>query len=123
MGTQETRVSTHATGGHGDAKVRALLEEVKGRLAELYGGRLAEVVLYGSYARGGARADSDIDVAMVLDNYERAWPEIDRTGSMVAELSLKYGVTISLIPVRKRDWEAHQTLLSRSLHREGILVG
>lgn len=102
--------------------VRVLLRELKTCLAALYGDRLSGIVLYGSYARGAAQAGSDIDVAMILESYERTWPEIDRTGPTVAELSLKHGVTISLIPVRKKDWEANETLLTRNLHREGILV-
>jgi len=105
-----------------DALLQSLLTELKQRLSELYHDRLAGVVLYGSYARGSAQPGSDLDVAMLLECYERAWPEIDRTGPLVAEMSLKYGVTVSLIPVRKMDWEQNQTLLSRSLRREGILV-
>jgi hypothetical protein len=60
---------------------------------------------------------------MVLDGAQRPWLEIDRTGAVVAELSLKYGMSISLVPVRKQDWDRDRTLLARSLHREGILVG
>ena len=106
-----------------DALLQSLLTELKQRLSELYHDRLAGVVLYGSYARGSAKPGSDLDVAMLLDGYERPWPEIDRTGPLVAEMSLKYGVTVSLIPVRKKDWDHKQTLLTRSLRREGILVG
>ena len=108
--------------GRPDSLLNSLLEELKQRLSELYRDRLAGVVLYGSYARGSAHAGSDLDVAMLLDGYERAWPEIDRTGPLVAEMSLKYGVTVSLIPVRKKDWDQNQTLLTRSLRREGILI-
>lgn len=123
MGLKQHAVSDPATVESSDSLVRALLRELKTRLAELYGDRLSGIVLYGSYARGTAHAGSDLDVAMILEHYERSWPEIDRTGPTVAELSLKHGLTISLIPVRKKDWEANRTLLTRSLHREGILVG
>jgi uncharacterized protein len=103
--------------------VQALLAELKAELQQLYGGRLQALVLYGSYARGEARDGSDLDVAVVLDSFARVWPEIDRTGLVVASLSLKYGVTVSLVPIRKRDWELNRTLLARSLHREGVPVG
>jgi predicted nucleotidyltransferase len=112
-----------AVAGQPDSLLNSLLVELKQRLSELYQDRLAGVVLYGSYARGSAHPGSDLDVAMLLDGYERAWLEIDRTGSLVAEMSLKYGVTVSLIPVRKKDWDQNQTLLTRSLRREGILIG
>ncbi len=105
-----------------EAKLHKLLSDLKGELLKLYGDRIHSLVLYGSYARGAAREGSDLDVAVVLDDYERPWLEIDRTGPLVSELSLKYGVTVSLIPVRKRDWELNRSLLARSLHREGTQV-
>lgn len=105
-----------------DAPVRMLLSELKARLAELYGERLKGLVLYGSYARGAARKSSDLDVAMVLEQAQRPWLEIDRTGPLVTTLSLKYGFTISLVPIHRLDWDQSRTLLARALHREGILV-
>ncbi len=103
--------------------VEDLLADLKDALLQLYGSRLHQLLLYGSYARGTARPGSDIDVAVILDEILRPWPEIDRTGPLVAQLSLKYGVTISLMPVRKADWEGNRTMLARGLHREGIAVG
>lgn len=115
-------LSGHETPSLVSPRVRALLEELKARLSELYGERLTELVLYGSYARGTARQGSDLDVAMVLEGGQRPWLEIDRTGPVVAALSLKYGLTVSLIPVRRLDWDRSRTLLTRTLHREGVLV-
>ncbi len=102
--------------------VRTLLEELKASLSALYGDRLMGLVVYGSYVRGTARHGSDLDVAMVLEGGQRPWLEIDRTGPVVAELSLKYGVSISLVPIRREDWDRDRTLLTRTLHREGVLV-
>ena len=115
-------LSAHETPSSVSPLVRTLLDELKARLSELYGERLTELVLYGSYARGTARQGSDLDVAMVLEEGQRPWLEIDRTGPVVAALSLKYGLTISLIPVRRLDWDRSRTLLTRTLHREGVLV-
>lgn len=115
-----------ATGPHtilNRVKVEAVLADLKTGLVALYGKNLYHLVLYGSYARGSACPGSDLDVAAILDDFERPWPVIDRTGALVAELSLKHGVTISLIPVRKFDWERQRTLLAKSLHREGVEVG
>lgn len=103
--------------------MQSLLGDLKTELVALYGNRLHHLVLYGSYARGAARPGSDLDVAAVIDDFERPWPVINQTGPLVADLSLKYGITISLIPVRKSDWDRQQTLLAKSVQREGVEVG
>ncbi len=75
-----------------------ILVRLKSSLRDLYGGRLQGLYLYGSFARGEERPGSDQDVAMILDDYERPWVEIQRTSQIVSDLSLEYGITISLIP-------------------------
>lgn len=103
--------------------LHALLADLKAGLVALYGAHLRHLVLYGSYARSAARPGSDLDVAVVLDDFDRPWPVIERTGPLVADLSLKYAITISLIPVRKSDWDRQRTLLAKSVQREGVEVG
>ncbi|MBM4275342.1 MAG: nucleotidyltransferase domain-containing protein [Deltaproteobacteria bacterium] len=42
--------------------VDSALDELRKYLIELYGEKLEGIYLYGSYARGDYRADSDVDV-------------------------------------------------------------
>lgn len=88
-----------AQGKRVDKSIRALLTALRQELVKLYGPRFKGLVVFGSYARGQARPGSDLDVAMLLEEMERPWPEIRHTGPIVADLSLKYGITVSLIPV------------------------
>lgn len=84
--------------------VRALLGELKDALGGIYGDRLRGIYLYGSYARGSAGPESDLDVLIVLDEVLHYAAEVDRTGELVSGLSLRYGVTISRLFVSERDW-------------------
>ena len=45
---------------------------------EIYGDRLKSVILYGSYARGDFRPDSDIDIMILADLTEMEIEEVGR---------------------------------------------
>ena len=53
---------------HDDPK----LARIAGALRDSFGTRLVSALLFGSRARGDHRADSDYDVAVFLDGYDRA---------------------------------------------------
>jgi uncharacterized protein len=103
-------------------RVHALLAVLRHRLEELYGDRLVKVVLFGSQARGDARADSDIDVAVVLQGEVDPNLEIDRVVPITAQLSLENDVLISCVYVSAVDYSLGQRPLLLNLRREGIAV-
>lgn len=102
------------------ANIKRLLKELKQGLARLYGGQLIAVYLYGSYARGEARPDSDIDVVIILDHYEHYSDEIERTGELVSELSLAYGKSISRVIITSKQWQKSDTPLLQNIRAEGL---
>ncbi len=101
-------------------KIKHLLKELKEGLARIYGDKLRGLYLYGSYARGEAHAESDVDVMIVLNDYESYGKEIDRTGDLVSELSLEYGSSISRVIVKESQWLSRDTPLLWNIHLDGI---
>ena len=47
--------------------INTLLGEYVKVISEIYGQHLKSVILYGSYARGDFRTDSDIDIMILVD--------------------------------------------------------
>ncbi|HHY95425.1 MAG TPA: hypothetical protein GX513_10520 [Firmicutes bacterium] len=105
-----------------EPSIRGLMEELAAGLGEIYGGRLRGVYLFGSRARGDADPDSDVDVLVVLDQVTSYGTEIDRTGQLVAALSLKYGVSVSRVFTSEQDWAEGRGAFLRRLRREAIPV-
>lgn len=47
--------------------IKILLDQYTEILQKIYGSHIKTVILYGSYARGDYKADSDIDIMILLD--------------------------------------------------------
>ena len=47
--------------------MRNLIEQYIAEIKKIYGVHLRKVILYGSYARGDFRPDSDVDIMILLD--------------------------------------------------------
>ena len=97
-----------------------LLPELKQGLQRIYGPRLRGVYLYGSYARDEADEESDVDILVVLDDFEDYAREIDRAGQLGSDLSLKYGVSISKVFMRERDWLYGESAFLGNVREEAI---
>ena len=65
----------------------------------------AEVILYGSEARGEARSDSDIDLLILVDGDKLTLAQEDAVTTPLYELELQTGVAISPIVMLKKQWE------------------
>jgi predicted nucleotidyltransferase len=95
------------------AKVRAGLEKI-------YGPRLRGVYLYGSAARDELTPDSDIDIAVVLDEIVDSFAEHERTGDLGADLSLEYNTLVSFLFVEEADFRRGRFAIHRIIKEEGI---
>jgi uncharacterized protein len=102
--------------------IQNLLRELKDGLAHMYGDRLKGLYLYGSYARGETQVESDVDVMIVLNTYESYGKEIDKTGELISELSLKYNLSISRVVIKELQWQESETPLLRNIRADGVLA-
>lgn len=106
-----------------DNRVAQIANEYKTNLQQIYGNELAELVLFGSYARGDQHEESDIDFAVVLHNPNtRASAELIKTAPLASHLSVKYGVVISSLPVALHKKQTSMLGVYREIRKDGITI-
>ncbi len=99
-----------------------IAQKVRDELEKLYGQRLRGVLLYGSAARDKLDEDSDIDIAIILDEISDRFAEHERTGDVGSQISLEYNTLVSFFFVPQRDYEQGKYATYRAIKREGIVV-
>jgi predicted nucleotidyltransferase len=97
-----------------------LRAELREGLEKTYGGRLRGLYIYGSYARGAAEPDSDVDVLLVLDRIDNYFAELEETGHLIAALSLKYGVVLSRVILTEKEWLLGERTFVRNVRADAV---
>ena len=99
-----------------------IIQSIRKKVNEI--DRNAEVILYGSRARGDNKRESDWDVMILLDrkNVDKKVEQAFR--HHLFDLELEIGVPISVFVYSKSDWEGKYSItpLYKSIKKEGIII-
>jgi uncharacterized protein len=99
-----------------------ILAELRQLLNDILGSRMVGLYLYGSYARGEARPDSDIDVLVVVTTPFDYGELIQLTSQAVAGISLKYDVVVSRVFLSENDFEESRGIFVRNIRKEIVSI-
>ncbi len=103
--------------------VHAALVEYRAALEVAFPGRVEHVRLFGSFARGEATEESDVDVLVLISNGTSS--ERIRAMGMSASFSLAHDVVIEPVVLSTAQWrelESRERLFAREVNREGIEI-
>jgi antitoxin ChpS len=110
-----------------EPEIAGLLADLKRRLERRFGDRFIALYLFGSRARGDHNPDSDVDVAVILD--QKLPQSFDVTRQILEDtydLLMETGFYIQPWPFEKGsldDPPAHpDPRISRALQRDGIRI-
>jgi len=84
----------------------------------------ATLILYGSYARGDYREDSDIDILVLLDKDKITFDDRKRIGYPLYDIQLETDTIISPKIYARNTWNTSLkiTPFYKNVTREGILL-
>ena len=105
-------------------RINTILEKLRVPLAAIYGERFRGLYVFGSYARPDAGSDlgenSDLDVALLLSDFENLHEERKRFSDIVYDLSLDYGLVISVVPIREVDFREGRTTFTQVISQYAV---
>lgn len=108
-----------------DARVKHILSKVQNNMIELFHNKLQDIILYGSYARNENTLESDMDIMILVDEKEDVLKKYDDSiADIMVDLSLEYGIVLSLYAQSLKQYEEHLKVLPflRNIQTEGIKV-
>ncbi len=91
-------------------------------LRRLYRERLRRVVLVGSWARGDAHPDAELELLVVLDAVEDRWKEKARMDRVMWRHSIRNDTVLTETPVASADYEDAATPRLARARSEGVRV-
>jgi predicted nucleotidyltransferase len=102
--------------------IKLILKETKKKLKGIYGDKLRDIILYGSFARGDFTEGSDIDLIILLRDMKEPIAERKKYFDAIWELDLKYDTVISIIPLREDEYRTRRLPLILNAKLEGFSI-
>lgn len=102
-----------------------LLQQYVNEIQKIYGSHLKRVILYGSYARGDFRKDSDVDIMILLDISDiEAKAYFDRLVDITFDFNMEHDLDIK--PIAKseahfRKWVVNYPFYA-NINKEGVML-
>ena len=106
-------------------ELNTILNELAKSYRAVYGDNLYKIILYGSYARGDYRDDSDIDVAaLVKGSRQELQDDLKAVWERANDLELEYEILVSPTVIPVDEFERYKSDLPyyRNIDNEGILI-
>ena len=103
--------------------LNAALEDFARRVRSSLGPRLHGLKLFGSWARGEAHADSDVDVWVLVDAFDTTTRNAPYEAAQ--ETLLEHGVDLTATVMDEREWQhlcGRERRIARDIEREGVSI-
>jgi predicted nucleotidyltransferase len=101
-------------------KLKETLRWTTESLREIYGPRLKRLILFGSWARGDAQPESDVDLLVVLEGPVTSIEEAKRTSQIATNAAAYRDTALSFVHMSEEEFSRGRSPLVWSVREEGI---
>ena len=103
-------------------KITQVVNQVKEYLIKKYGDKIREIILFGSYVKGEATKDSDIDILVLIDDSIDLFEMRRSLSDLLFDILLEYGELVSVVVLPERFFENYNYPFMLNVKREGLRV-
>jgi len=102
-------------------RLKDLTSELKASLEKILKNKMADLILFGSFARGEGSDESDVDFVLLL-NQPLSKSEEEIINQIFAQLSLKYDTVVVCLDYLIQEFEQSSSSFLQKVKQEGIRV-
>jgi predicted nucleotidyltransferase len=103
-------------------RVKQLVNQIKKYLIKEYGEKIKQIIIYGSYVRGEATKDSDIDILVVIDDSLNPFEVRKNLSDIIFDILLEKKELISVIPVPETIFKDYKSPFILNVKEEGMVI-
>ena len=106
-------------------ELNKILEKFTEEMRSIFGEKLIELILFGSYARGDYHENSDIDIMIIADIEEKdVMRYVYLMSEALSDLSIEYDIMISPIIEPLIKYESYKNTIPflQKVQKEGIRI-
>ena len=105
--------------------IQSLIEKYIIEIQKIYGTHLKRIILYGSYARGDSKADSDVDIMILLDMSDL---ELKKYSQLLSYMTYDFNLDndIDIKPIAKNEDHFEKWIVNYAFYanvqKEGVVL-
>ena len=104
------------------SEVNEIVRIIKKYLLDLYGKKIKQVILYGSFARSEATEDSDVDILAVVDDELNLKKVEEDLNDLLFEILIEKGELVTVMAIKETTFNNYKSPLLLNIKEEGITL-
>jgi predicted nucleotidyltransferase len=102
--------------------VQPILDQIKAYLRQRFGDSIESILLYGSYARGSAKPESDIDLLVLVHDSLNPAEVRQSLSDILYDILLEHDELVSVIVLPKSFYEASDSMFLHHVRQEAVPI-